>query len=100
MRNLFRVSYDRLVRDNQNKFVDQFYPVEQRLCEYLYRLSVDTAEVPKTQSDLAAILGCARQTLNRELGGLRERNIIELQKGKIVVLDRDALRASSQPTSD
>jgi CRP/FNR family cyclic AMP-dependent transcriptional regulator len=91
VRNVFRACCDRLVRDNTTKFVDQFYPVEQRLCDYLYRLSVDKPEVTKTQADLAGLLGCARQTLNRELGGLRDQGVIEMRKGKIVVLDRPAL---------
>jgi len=91
LRNITATFYDRLVRDNQTKFVDQFYAVDQRLCAYLHRLSADKLEITKTQSDLAGLLGCARQTLNRELGRLRDRNIIELEKGKIRVTDRDAL---------
>ena len=91
MRNIMKVSYDRLVRDNTIKFVDQFYPVEQRLCDYLYRLSADRPEISKTQADLAGLLGCARQTLNRELGRLREREVISMEKGKIQVIDREAL---------
>jgi len=91
VRNLFRVTYGRLVRDNATKFVDQFYTVEQRLRDYLYRLSVDKPEISKTQADLAGLLGCARQTLNRELGRLRDRSIIEMEKGKIRVTDRPAL---------
>ena len=91
MRNMMQVSYERLVRDNKIKFVDQFYPVEQRLCDYLHRLSADKPEISKTQADLAGLLGCARQTLNRELGRLRDREIIEMEKGKIRVIDRGAL---------
>ena len=91
VRNLFRSSYDRLVRDNTTKFVDQFYPVEQRLCDYLYRLSADRDIISKTQADLAGLLGCARQTLNRELGRLREKDILQMEKGKIRVTDRAAL---------
>lgn len=90
-RNLFSVTFERLVRDNTTKFVDQFYPVEYRLCDYLYRLSVDKPEISKTQADLAGLLGCARQTLNRELGRLRDKSIIEMEKGKIRVTDRNAL---------
>lgn len=93
MRNIMQVSYERLVRDNQIKFVDQFYPVEQRLCDYLYRLSADRPGISKTQADLAGLLGCARQTLNRELGRLRDRDIIAMEKGKIEVRDREALLA-------
>lgn len=91
MRNVMAASWERLVRDNAIKFVDQFYGVEQRLCDYLHRLSVDRPEISKTQADLAGLLGCARQTLNRELGRLRDRQIIAMEKGKIRVLDREAL---------
>lgn len=95
MRNIFALTYDRLVRDNRVKFVDQFYPVDQRLCDYLHRLSVDRLEISKTQAELANLLGCARQTLNRELGLLRDQGIIEMKKGKIRVTNRDALYAEA-----
>ena len=91
MRNIFTLTYDRLVRDNRVKFVDQFYPVDQRLCDYLHRLSADRPEISKTQADLAGLLGCARQTLNRELGRLRDQNIIQMEKGKIRVTERQGL---------
>ena len=101
MRNMFRDVHERLVRDNSTKFVDQFYSVEQRLCDYLFRLSVDKPEISKTQGDLAGLLGCARQTLNRELGRLRDKNILEIEKGRIRVLDREALHLQSQaPTHE
>ncbi len=100
MRNILRVNYERLVRDNRFKFVDQFYPVEQRLCDYLHRLSADRPEVAKTQADLAGLLGCARQTLNRELGRLRARNIIAMEKGKIRVIDREALWQAANATTE
>lgn len=96
MRNILNVSYERLVRDNQIKFVDQFYSVEQRLCDYLYRLSVNGPAISKTQADLAGLLGCARQTLNRELGKLRDRQIIAIEKGKIQVQTRETLLARAR----
>ena len=99
---LMSAGYDRLVRDNSTKFVDQFYPVEQRLCDYLYRLSADKPVITKTQADLAGLLGCARQTLNRELGRLRGKKILTMEKGKIHILDRQALlvQATTAHTSD
>ena len=102
LRNLMSAGYDRLVRDNSTKFVDQFYPVEQRLCDYLYRLSADKPVITKTQADLAGLLGCARQTLNRELGRLRGKKILTMEKGKIHILDRQALlvQATTAHTSD
>ena len=85
------VFYGRLLRDNRSKFVDQFYSVEQRLRTHLHRLSADRAEIRKTQADLAGSLGCARQTLNRELRRLRDANVIEMETGRIRVTDRAAL---------
>lgn len=102
LRNIMRISYERLVRDNTVKFVDQFYPVEQRLREYLFRLSIDQPVISKTQGDLAGLLGCARQTMNRELGRLRKRRVIEITKGRIRVIDRQALlslRTGARPQS-
>ena len=93
LRNVFRSTHARLVRDNKGKFVDQFYPVEMRLCDVLYRLSAAQLEIPRTQADLAGLLGCARQTLNRELGHLRDNAIIAVKKGRIHGLDRGALLA-------
>lgn len=93
MRNILRTNYDRLLRDNATKFVDQFQSVGQRLCACLYRLSSERREIAKTQADLAGFLGCARQTLNRELGRLRDDNVIALEKGRICVRDRNALLA-------
>ena len=95
LRNIMKVFYERMARDNRTKFVDQFYPVDQRLREYLFRLSADKPEINKTQADLAGLLGCARQTLNRELGRLREYRIIEMEKGRIRVCDRQALLHSA-----
>ncbi len=91
---LLHIAYDRMSRESTTKFVDQFYPVEQRLCAYLHRLSSEQPVIAKTQADLAGLMGCARQTLNRELGRLRDRNVIALEKGRVRVLDRAALAAA------
>jgi CRP-like cAMP-binding protein len=93
-RALLHIAYDRMSRESTTKFVDQFYPVEQRLCAYLHRLSSEQPVIAKTQADLAGLMGCARQTLNRELGRLRDREVIALEKGRVRVLDRAALAAA------
>lgn len=91
MRNLMCVFHGHLERESKSRIVDQFMPLENRLNDYLYRLSANKPIISKTQADLAGLLGCARQTLNRELGQLRDQSIIQLEKGRIVVLNRDAL---------
>ena len=92
VRNLAGIYYDRLIRDNMAKSVSQFYSVDQRLCIYLSQLtSEQRPQIRVSQSSLAAIIGCSRQTVNRKLGELRDNAVIQLGKGLITVLDRKAL---------
>jgi len=46
-----------------------------------------------SQTYLAGVVGCSRQTINKELGALRDKNFISTKKGKIEVLDREKLEA-------
>lgn len=80
-----------LTRDNTFKSVDQFYTVEQKICRYLLHLSSRNSKFTQSQSYLANAVGCSRQTVNRELGRLRELNIIDQTRGAIGVLDHSAL---------
>lgn len=92
VRNLAGIYYDRLMRDNVAKSVSQFYSVDQRLCIYLCQLtSAQRPQIRASQSALAAIIGCSRQTVNRKLGELRDDTVIQLGKGMITVLNRQAL---------
>lgn len=91
VRNLAAHGHDLLTRDNRFKSVDQFYTVEQKICMHLHQYSGSNAKFNQSQSYLAEVVGCSRQTINRELGVLRDLNIIEVGKGKIIVLERDAL---------
>lgn len=97
VRNLAGIFYDRLVRDNKLKSVDQFYTVDQRICSYLSQLSSKKKPlITQSQAYLANVVGCSRQTINRTLGVLRDDNIIALRKGAIEVLDRAALERRIQ----
>jgi CRP-like cAMP-binding protein len=93
LRNIMRLTYDRLARDNQSKYVDQHFSVERRLCAYLLKLSQKSAEITKSQSYIASVAGCSRQTVNKELGALRAQGVILVEKGTIRILDRGALVA-------
>jgi biotin operon repressor len=44
--------------------------------------------IRQSQSYLAGLVGCSRQTINKELGVLKEKSIIAINKGGISVLDR------------
>lgn len=46
---------------------------------------------PLTQGDLAAMIGCTRQSVNKLLGMFSDDGLIRLEKDRIVVLDRDGL---------
>ncbi len=91
IRNIATVAHDVMVRDNMFKSVDQFYTVEQRICIYLRYLSTPNSKFSQSQSYLANAVGCSRQTVNKELGRLRDLDIIDLDKGVIWVKDRTAL---------
>jgi CRP/FNR family cyclic AMP-dependent transcriptional regulator len=47
--------------------------------------------IPLTQEDLADMAGTSRATVNRVLREEQKRGSVELQRGKTVVLDREAL---------
>lgn len=56
----------------------------------------DDDVIPLTQDDLAGLAGTTRQTVNQSLVELRDRGIVELGRGKIVVRDREELRRRSR----
>ena len=80
-----------LERDNAGKSIDQHYTVEQRICSHLWQLSEQSKEIRQSQSYLATMVGCSRQTVNKELGILRDSEVITLSKGKITIHNRQAL---------
>lgn len=67
-----------------------------RLCAILHELASDFArpdpagvriDIPLTQSDLAALVGAARQTVNRLLRKLEDTGVIARRRRHIIVLD-------------
>lgn len=91
IRNIAALTLVMLERDNAGKSIDQHYTVEQRICNHLHQLSAQSAEIKQSQSYLATMVGCSRQTVNKELGILRDNDIITVGKGRLTVLDRQAL---------
>lgn len=91
VRNFAISVYHDFCHDNKYKSIDQFCSVEQKVCLYLEKLSAPDAVFCHTQTYLANVVGCSRQTVNRELGHLRDRQIIEMSKEGIKILDNDAL---------
>ncbi|WP_298256276.1 Crp/Fnr family transcriptional regulator [uncultured Litoreibacter sp.] len=84
--------HDVLVHDNRYKSIDQFFTAEQKICVYLEKLSAGDATVfMESQSYLADVVGCSRQTVNKELGRLRQQGVIETTKTGVRILDYAAL---------
>lgn len=90
-RNVMRITRGRLLRDNQRKYMDQNYPLDRRVCAYLLRLADRNNRVQQSQGYIANLASCSRQSINRALGQLREDGLIAIEKGKIRLLERDAL---------
>lgn len=95
MRNLMSVLHDRLHRENQFKVLDKCYPIRQRLSAYLLYLSDRSRIVTDNQSFLAELIGCSRQTINRELGSLRDSGAVEIKGRTIEIANVELLREYS-----
>jgi CRP-like cAMP-binding protein len=53
-------------------------------------------DAPLTQSDLAAMIGTTRQTVNKLLGIFAEDGLLRLERDAIVVLDREGLAKAAR----
>ncbi len=86
------------VRRLSNLLVEALYaPVETRVLRRLsaltelYRDGEERAEIPLTQEDLASMAGTSRATVNRVLGMAEKQGLVELRRGRIVVLELEEL---------
>lgn len=79
-----------------------FRNVEARLCEFLTKAAArwgvpDPRGVliaaPFTHQEMASMIGSTRETVTLTLGDLRRKNIVDVDGRRIVILDREALRA-------
>lgn len=95
VRNLCTSLHKRMVRESRLRAADHHYSVEHRLRLHLGRLDGGTgggpADLRISQTQLAVLVGCSRQTVNPILGRLRDEGVIELGRGTIRVLDRERL---------
>jgi CRP-like cAMP-binding protein len=83
-----------LLQAAQSTACNTLHRAEQRLCRWLLltqdRLGSDI--VPLTQEHLAIMLGVQRTTVTATASQLQERGMITYSRGKIRVLDREAMR--------
>jgi CRP/FNR family transcriptional regulator, cyclic AMP receptor protein len=84
----------RMERDNQLIAMSQISSAEKQVC---HRILILTSLVRPTlkisQTGLAELVGCARETVNRVLAVLRADGLIHVGRAMIVVADRDGLTA-------
>jgi len=81
----------------QSAACKQFHAVEPRLARYLLMISESARsnELPLTQEFLAEMLGVKRTSVAMASSALRRRALIKAGHGKITVLDRTGLAATS-----
>jgi CRP/FNR family cyclic AMP-dependent transcriptional regulator len=75
-----------------------YVPVDARLWRRISDLAVafgsesePTSEIPLTQDVLAQLTGCTRSTVNRVLRAGEDAGVIRLARGRIEIVDRNAL---------
>lgn len=81
-----------------------YVPVDTRVLRRLVALAADYAEgesavgaeVPLTQEDLASLAGTSRATVNRVVGEAEKAGLVEVRRGRIIVLDPYALAARAR----
>jgi CRP-like cAMP-binding protein len=73
------------------------HSVQQRMCRWLLLTHdrVGVNDLPVTQELLAQMLGVRRPTLTAVAGALQNRGLISYYRGRMTVLDRKGLEASS-----
>ena len=91
VKNLTRIFHGHLLHLNYFKLVDRLAPIDHRLCAYLLMFSERNSTIYDSQSYLAEVVGCSRQTINKELGLLRDKKWISIKKSMIEILDRQKL---------
>lgn len=73
-----------------------FRRIDIRLAERLTDLADDSVRVVATQQRIANELGTAREVVSRQLGEFQRRGWVEIGRGSVRLLDRDALGKLAQ----
>lgn len=87
------------VRLLNDRLLEALYlPVEKRVLRRLAELGATYTEtenreltIPLTQEEIAALAGATRATVNRVLRLEQERDTLRLERGRVIVTDRDAI---------
>lgn len=84
---------------SQRVVCNTHHAIENRLCSWLLMLSdrCGSEEIPMTQEKIARFLGVHRPSVSNIAGGLREKNVIDYTRGKIIILNRQLLEHTACP---
>jgi CRP/FNR family transcriptional regulator len=77
-----------------------FVPIESRLAAVLLDRAGRGTRIEATHHDLAAAIGSAREVVSRRLDAFRDRGIVDLGRGHVSILDREALEGISAGFGD
>ena len=86
-----------LRRKDQRLLEAHFVDVDRRVVSRLldlrraYAAGSDQVTIPLTQDEVSALVGATRPSVNKVLRELQSRGVLELHRGKIIILDADAL---------
>lgn len=85
----------RLTQAYQNVFCSCHHSLEQRLARWLvyYSEHLDTKDILLTQETLADLIGVRRSSLSVIAANLRQRNLIDYNRGKITIINPRILKA-------
>src|SRR5438477_1274830 len=81
----------------QSAVCNRFHTLEERLSRWLMisREFIDSDEIPLTQELLSQMLGAARTGVTMAAGALQRSGLIRYGRGRIIILDREALADAS-----
>ena len=94
---LLRVTHATMGMLSQCVACNRAHAVEQRMCRWLLmtRDRVESDEFPLTQEFLAQMLGVHRPAVNIAGGALQRAGLIRNSRGKITIVDREALESAA-----
>lgn len=73
-----------------------FVRVEARLAAALIARADTNSQIKATHSELATMIGSAREVISRRLEGFAKRDIVKLDRGLVTIIDIAALQSLSQ----
>jgi len=94
---LRRYSHSVLTQVTQSALCNQFHSLDARLARWLLmtRDRMENDEFQITQEFLSHMLGVRREGVSKAAGALQQRKLIRYNRGKLKILDRAGLEATS-----